>query len=177
MVNVCVVGPNKSGKSAIVLRLMYNIFPLEHDPTIDDWYTKMFHGLRLQFRDTSGLMTQPEKGLRLSSLNDSHIVLLVYDASDPKSVSDLSLFAQEVNIMEGKQQVFVVANKCDKVDETHADTIEEGMGMARENGWQHISVSAKTTAHLNYLFDMISQTPIGDEVVEPIKESGCCHIL
>lgn len=176
MVNVCVVGPSKVGKSAIVLRLTYDIFPTEHDPTIEDWYTRTFRGNHFQFRDTSGLMSQPEKGLRQSSLKDSHIVLLVYDASDPQSIEDLSPFAQE--IPEGPL-VLVVANKCDRLDGPRCPTVDRGNLFARENGWGHICASAKMNYHMTRLLYMICAVKEeGEHEVLPVKQRhNCCQIL
>lgn len=177
MVNICVIGPSKCGKTAIVLRLIYNIYPIEHDPTIDDWYTKTFRGHRFQFRDTSGLVTQPEKGLRWSSLKDSHLVLLVYDASDPKSVCDLSTFVHEVQELDAVPRVLVVANKCEKMDATAR---ENGIQLATDNGWQHVSVSAKMDYQITRLFYLICQTRdqgTEERTVEPIRQNTCCSIL
>lgn len=177
MVNICVIGPTSCGKTAIVLRLIYNIFPTDHDPTIDDWYTKVFRGHRFQFRDTSGLMTEPEKGLRKSSLKDSHLILLVYDASDPQSLNHLSMFANELKQLDRDPHVLVVANKCEKVNEM---VRENGMQFAMDNKWQHVSVSAKMDYQITHLLYLICQTPVDEResgTVEPMTQNTCCCIL
>ncbi|XP_054707935.1 ras-related protein Rap-1b-like [Uloborus diversus] len=119
------------GKTAIVHQFLYDYFPTEYMPTVEELYRGEYDvgntGLVLDILDTSGTYEFP--AMRKLAVDTGDAFILVYAINDDKSFEEVRRLKQM--ILEHKQSdvpIVVVGNKCDlekqrMVQKEVADTI------------------------------------------------------
>lgn len=121
--SIVVLGRGGVGKSALILRFLYDEFIEDYEPTKADCYLKKMvlktHGeVVLEVLDTAGEEIYPS--LRENYLRSADGFLLVFSISDRDSLYSLKEFNDEILRVRGdetKVPCVVVATKSDLVEE------------------------------------------------------------
>ena len=117
--SIVVLGRGGVGKSALILRFLYDEFVEDYEPTKADCYQKKMtlktHGeVVLEVLDTAGEEMYPSSRENLYRIADGF--LLVFSVSDPDSLHSLKELNEEILRVRGDGAVapcLVVATKCD----------------------------------------------------------------
>ena len=177
--SVSLVGQELVGKSSLALQFCFNVFPTDHDPTIDDWYQTQKWGTRIEIRDTNGQFDSTFRRMRIMSIQSSQVVILVYDLSDVGSVLNLDRFVSEIHAVHPTPFVLVVGNKSDLVTED-CEAKDLGQTFAACHGWPHMIVSARKNSDV---LEMILTCIQGvkcqerERVQIDTQTQSCCDIL
>lgn len=146
------------GKTAIVHQFLYDHFPTEYLPTIEELYRGEYDvgntGLVLDILDTSGSYEFP--AMRKLAVDTGDAFILVYAINDNESFEEVGRLKQL--LLEHKQSdvpIVVVGNKCDlekqrEVQKEVADTI---VGIDWEN--RFVECSAKENINIVRIFKEI----------------------
>lgn len=152
------MGAASVGKTAIVHQFLYDYFPSEYLPTIEELYRGEYDvgstGLVLDILDTSGTYEFP--AMRKLAVDTGDAFILVYAINDNESFEEVRRLKQL--LLEHKQSdvpIVVVGNKCDldkqrKVQKELADTI---VGIDWEN--RFVECSAKENINIVRIFKEI----------------------
>lgn len=155
------MGAASVGKTAIVHQFLYDHFPSEYLPTIEELYRGEYDvgttGLVLDILDTSGTYEFP--AMRKLAVDTGDAFILVYAINDNESFEEVRRLKQL--LLEHKQSdvpIVVVGNKCDLekqrvVQKELADTI---VGIDWEN--RFVECSAKENINIVRIFkEILSQ--------------------
>lgn len=152
------MGAASVGKTAIVHQFLYDHFPTEYLPTIEELYRGEYDvgntGLVLDILDTSGSYEFP--AMRKLAVDTGDAFILVYAINDNESFEEVGRLKQL--LLEHKQSdvpIVVVGNKCDlekqrEVQKEVADTI---VGIDWEN--RFVECSAKENINIVRIFKEI----------------------
>lgn len=152
------MGAAAVGKTAIVHQFLYDHFPSEYLPTIEELYRGEYDvgntGLVLDILDTSGSYEFP--AMRKLAVDTGDAFILVYAINDNESFEEVGRLKQL--ILDHKQPdvpIVVVGNKCDlekqrEVQKEVADTI---VGIDWEN--RFVECSAKENINIVRIFKEI----------------------
>lgn len=152
------MGAASVGKTAIVHQFLYDHFPSEYLPTIEELYRGEYDvgntGLVLDILDTSGSYEFP--AMRKLAVDTGDAFILVYAINDNESFEEVGRLKQL--LLEHKQSdvpIVVVGNKCDlekqrEVQKEVADTI---VGIDWEN--RFVECSAKENINIVRIFKEI----------------------
>ncbi|KFM70010.1 hypothetical protein X975_10142, partial [Stegodyphus mimosarum] len=143
------------GKTAIVHQFLYEQFPSEYSPTVEELYRGEYDvgntGLILDILDTSGTYEFP--AMRKLAVDTGDAFILVYAINDDESFEEVGRLRQL--LMDSKQSnvpIVVVGNKCDLekqrvVQKEVADTI---VAIDWEN--RFVEASAKENINIVRIF-------------------------
>ncbi|PRD29252.1 UNVERIFIED_CONTAM: Rasd1 [Trichonephila clavipes] len=152
------MGAARVGKTAIVHQFLYDMFPTEYIPTVEELYRGEYDvgntGLVLDILDTSGSYEFP--AMRKLAVETGDAFILVYAINDEESFEEVGRLKEL--LMEHKScnaPVVVVGNKCDlekqrMVEKVVADTI---VGIDWEN--RFVEASAKENINIVRIFKEI----------------------
>lgn len=153
-----VMGAARVGKSAIVHQFLYEMFPAEYIPTVEELYRGEYDvgntGLVLDILDTSGSFEFP--AMRKLAVETGDAFILVYAINDEESFEEVGRLKEMLmDHKSGNAPIVVVGNKCDLenqrvVQKELADTI---VGIDWEN--RFVEASAKENINIVRIFQEI----------------------
>eukprot|EP00040_Diaphanoeca_grandis_P039765 m.260087 g.260087 ORF g.260087 m.260087 type:complete len:205 (-) comp39185_c0_seq1:275-889(-) len=179
---VIVVGGSGNGKSALVLRFMYDEFNPKHDPTKADAYLKSvtLPGDRkkcsIDIFDTAG--QEEYAALRDNYLRGGEGFLCVFSLNDRISFNKVNEFREQIlRVHEDERKPFVlVGNKVDLADERVVSS-DEARILAQEWNVPYVETSAKDNVNVEKIFfDVVREiqtSKTGDK--GPKKKRGKFH--
>ena len=152
------------GKSCVLLQYTDQRFKLAHDLTIGvEFGTKIaMHdktSVKLQIWDTAG--SESFRSLTKGYYKGSAGAIVVYDVTNRQSFASVESWIEEIQqCTSGQTVIFLVANKCDLVEEyglilkrgSRKVSKEEGEGLAKRKGMKFFEVSAKTGENVDLCF-------------------------
>ncbi|KAI9749719.1 MAG: hypothetical protein M4579_006771 [Chaenotheca gracillima] len=163
-ISITVCGDGGCGKSSITLRLVRSEWTYEYDPTIEDSYsvTRQVDGKTyfLSLTDTAG--QEEYRSLWAASNLKSDAFLLVYDITNPDSLSNLDYFTQMIE-MESESRAdagevmpikIVAGNKCDLANMRKVKSTQ-GFDYARSHGCGFMETSARNTVNIEETFALL----------------------
>jgi len=156
---VILLGSAGVGKTSLMNSFMYNQFSNDYETTVGiDFFTKIVNvkgkPITLQIWDTAG--QEQFHSLIPSYIRDSGVVILVYDLSNPNSISGAKFWHKKVLEIRGNDiGFFLVGNKKDLFNGQKCD---EAIEFSKENNIEHYEVSAKTSDGVSILFNAITET-------------------
>ncbi|KAL3212223.1 hypothetical protein MRX96_036070 [Rhipicephalus microplus] len=153
---VVVLGAARVGKTAIVRQFLYDEFPVDYVPTVEEFHTGEYEingaSLTLDIVDTSG--SYPFPAMRRLAITTADAIVLVYAIDDQESFEEARrIHEQIVELQSAKAPVVVVGNKCDvptdmrRVRREVAETI---ISIDWENGF--VESSAKDNVNVFAIF-------------------------
>jgi len=158
---VVLLGEGCVGKTSLVLRYVNNKFNDAHQSTLQaSFLTKKIFvnnvSVTLNIWDTAG----QERFHALGPIyyRDSNGALLVYDVTDPDSLSKVKVWIKELRKMLGNNVcLFIVGNKVDLLTgndkiQMSNELIAEAQAFAQTAGAIHHCTSAKTNSGIDDLF-------------------------
>lgn len=158
---VVLLGEGCVGKTSVVLRYVNNKFNDAHQSTLQaSFLTKKIFvnnvSVTLNIWDTAG----QERFHALGPIyyRDSNGALLVYDVTDPDSLSKVKVWVKELRKMLGNNVCLaIVGNKADLLTGSEKaqmsnDLIVEGQNYAKQSNATHHCTSAKTNFGIDDLF-------------------------
>ena len=113
---IALIGAGNVGKSSITIQFLQDIFVHEYDPTIEDWYRKVFEfGTKkcmLSILDTAG---EEEYYVMWDKyFKECQGFLVIFDITNAKSLN-IDFYLEKIFQTKQKPAVFV-GNKCDLED-------------------------------------------------------------
>ncbi|CAI6097212.1 unnamed protein product [Clonostachys chloroleuca] len=152
MVVVC--GPSGVGKSALVQRYLFGVFPPEFDP---------LHGAGDRKRvevDGEPCLLEIHRSNRMESvattemfIRKADMFLLVYRIGSRESFDEMKERHQLIlGRRPDKVPIILVGNKCDLSSNMRAVSPEEGADLARELGCGFVETSAKDNVNVEQTF-------------------------
>lgn len=189
---IAFLGDSKVGKSSIINRYCLNTYEAEHHPTIDH-HIKPCIKILPYVRDGVQYTIQIELCMydyasrvgydRLTGPDEPHCVVLVFDASDMKSLEYIRNWYQGFGSTSTKPVIFVVCNKIDlhtMNSEMSAEAIIKEITRC-----VFVEVSAKYNVGIQDLFSKIAHrlVEMHPEVIDRYHNNnqynhGCvCNIL
>ncbi|XP_070554719.1 GTP-binding protein drn-1-like [Ptychodera flava] len=161
---VLVKGRTASGKTNVILRMLYGLYNDNHIPTVEDHYMRKYHPSRgnvtLEVVDTSEMYCRRAEQ-RPTTMADGNIRMFVYSVNDYASFDHVlrNIKVAIDDISAWMTPVIVVGAKCDLEDERQVFP-EDVKNHLRVLGVQHLEVSAKKNKHMNDLVSMVVDTAI-----------------
>ncbi|XP_075976067.1 RAS oncogene family member Rab18 [Anticarsia gemmatalis] len=157
---ILVIGESGVGKSSIILAFTTGDYNASFPATIGvDYKCKVMdvNGMKVKLGiwDTAG--QERYRTLTSSFYRDAHGAILVYDVSEPKSLTKLNEWVEELQVYSTKKNIvcLVVGNKIDK--QNRAVTREQGKAFAQKHRMLFIESSAKTQEGINLAFEELVQ--------------------
>ncbi|XP_015928756.1 ras-related protein Rap-1 [Parasteatoda tepidariorum] len=157
---VVVMGAAGVGKTSIVCQFLYERFPLDHIPTVEEMHKTVYDisgsKLSLDLLDTSGSFQFP--AMRELAIKTCDAFVLVYAINDAESfqyVCFLRDLIYELRPNETKIPIVIVGNKCD-LEESRAvskDITESVVTIDWENGF--VEASAKENFNIVEIFKTV----------------------
>jgi len=177
-----ILGRSLVGKSAITFRFINDVFPKDHDTTIEDQYqrTVIIDGYKcnLEILDTAG---QDDYQTMLETwVNFGSGFLLVYSIDDHYSFEDIQLKYNKIVLLKEKElySCILVGNKCDLDDECRKVSKKEAEEYAKSKGISFLEVSALNKINIKESFltlvhDLIEKKHGKDKKSVVEKMCGC----
>lgn len=173
-INICVVGQLGSGKSSLTLQYTQHSFPIEHDPSVEDVYTRKFKykgkTYDLNFLDTAS--QEDYSQLKDAQFQQTDGFIIVYSVTSAKSFSAASNILLHIQRIRGKvPPTILIGNQTDltlerQVGEQEGESLVSDFGMDK-----YFEVSAKSNINVSESFDHISKLIIDSkyqEVTQPV---------
>ena len=160
--SIVVLGRGGVGKSALILRFLYDEFVEDYEPTKADCYQKKMtlksHGeVVLDILDTAGEELYPS--VREHYIRSADGFLLVFSTSDQSSLDALKELNEEIlRVRCGQEQVprLVVGTKCELCAERKVPT-EEVEALCRQLDVALMETSARTQHNVEEVFVEITR--------------------
>ncbi|XP_050680131.1 ras-related protein Rab-18-B [Leptidea sinapis] len=156
---ILVIGESGVGKSSIILAFTTGDYNSSFPATIGvDYKCKVMEvngvKVKLGIWDTAG--QERYRTLTNSFYRDAHGAILVYDASEPKTLAKLNEWVEELQVYSTKKNIvcLVVGNKIDK---PRMVSREAGQAFAQKHRMLFIESSAKTQEGINLAFEELVQ--------------------
>jgi len=158
--NITVIGAPGVGKSALTLRLLYQEFVDDYEPTkLDSYQTMMNHkgmDVDVQITDTAG--QEDYASVRDTFLRSGEGFLCVFSLTDTDSYSHIQELYNQVKLaksLEPPQLPFlIVGNKCDLTTSRQTKT-EDAALLASSLGVQYMETSAKSNENVSEAFQYL----------------------
>lgn len=157
---ILVIGESGVGKSSIILAFTTGDYNASFPATIGvDYKCKVMdvNGMKVKLGiwDTAG--QERYRTLTSSFYRDAHGAILVYDVSEPKSLTKLNEWVEELQVYSTKKNIvcLVVGNKIDK--HNRVVSREQGKSFAQKHRMLFIESSAKTQEGINLAFEELVQ--------------------
>lgn len=177
--NITVIGAPGVGKSAITLRLLYQEFVDDYEPTkLDSYQTKMNHKgeeVDVQITDTAG--QEDYASVRDTFLRSGEGFLCVFSLTDSDSFAHIQELYEQVKLaksIEPPQLPFlIIGNKAD-LENSRQISREAGEGLAARLGVKYMESSAKTNENVSesfqYLIGQLVESRMADST--PMETTG-----
>lgn len=154
---VMIIGDTSVGKSSLVSMYINNMFEEEYQPTIGMSFAEkklqITKHMVLDFNifDMSGLKNFART--RKSFYNNTDILFIMYDVSDPKSIENLSTWIGEAkHFLEGEDtNFFLIGNKIDLVEDFD-ELFDKSEEISEKFGMKHYMTSSKTGEGIDEIF-------------------------
>lgn len=155
---VVVIGSAGVGKTSIIHQFLYDRFPVDHNPTVEEMHRSDYEiggaCLALDILDTSGTYEFP--AMRRLAIQSADAFILVYAINDAASFEDVS--AQRELILQMRKPsvpIVVVGNKCDLEEQrlVRKEIAETVVTIDWENGFTE--ASAKTAFNIINIFKKV----------------------
>lgn len=159
---IVIMGASGVGKTAIVEQFLYERFPLDHVPTVEEMHCNVYDisgsTLTLDLLDTSGSYEFP--AMRRLAIKTADAFILVYSIDDKESfnyVSSIRELILEIRQGDDRIPIVVVGNKCDIEDmrAIRKEIVESVVTIDWENGF--VECSAKENINILKIFDAVLQ--------------------
>ena len=169
---IVVLGEGGVGKTALVLRMCFNRFDVQYDPTIEDSYQKYTHiegeSCIIDITDTGG--QEKYASLRDQWLKEGEGFMLVYSITSMSSFRSIEKYYQAIlraqeslrftrtdRVREERDNgripnVILVGNKSDLEDNFREVTMQEGFELAQRLRIAFIETSAKENTNVEQAF-------------------------
>ncbi|XP_054707939.1 GTP-binding protein Di-Ras2-like [Uloborus diversus] len=157
---VVIMGAAGVGKTSIVQQFLYDAFPLNHVPTVEEMHCSVYDiggsSLTLNILDTSGSYEFP--AMRRLAIKTADAFILVYSVDDTESfryVSTLRELILELRLKEDSVPIVVVGNKSDLEDKrtVRKEIAESVVTIDWENGF--VEASAKDNHNILQIFKTV----------------------
>lgn len=158
-VKLCMLGEMNVGKTSLVTRLIEDCFDENYTTTLGATFLKktIFHNrqvFRYNIWDTAG--QERFRALTNKYYRDAHVVMIVYDITDPETYRKVESWFQEVEIRQPDIIYVLAGNKCDLEDERKVPR-EAGELYADAKGALFFECSAKTSSNVHLIFEKICE--------------------
>ena len=159
-IKVIFLGSAGVGKTSIIQLFMYSQFQSDYQTTVGiDFFTKeiQYKGkiVNLQIWDTAG--QEQFKSLIPGYIRDAKVVILVYDVSDPKTLTAAKEWFDQVIEIQGSAPVtFLVGNKTDLPRKVNDKDVKE----VSNDKMTIFETSAKTGENVTKLFTAIAESVV-----------------
>lgn len=177
------IGDSNVGKTSIITRCNSTTFDQVTTPTVGVSNTQALIKLdnqkvSLNIWDTAG--QERFRSLVPVYLHDAKCVVIVFDISQRSSFESLDSWLQKIHdVVDGKTQIVVCANKCDLEKEV---SISECKKWCEDNECEFYMTSAATGENISDLFKGIAQLVTAPKMIpayptsnlEPSQEKKCC---
>ncbi|UYV80589.1 hypothetical protein LAZ67_19000842 [Cordylochernes scorpioides] len=157
---VVFLGAARVGKTALVHQFLYDIFPTEHTPTVEELHFGEYEvggaSVTLDLLDTSGSYEFP--AMRRLAIATGDVFVLVYAIDDPESWEEVRRLREQIlEFREDGPIILVVGNKAD-LEEKRAVRRELAETVAAID-WENsfVETSAKDARHVLDIFKQILQ--------------------
>lgn len=159
---IVIMGAAGVGKTSIVEQFLYDRFPLDHVPTVEEMHCNVYDvsgsTLTLDLLDTSGSYEFP--AMRRLAIKTADAFILVYSIDNMESFSYVSSIRELImEIRQGDETIpiVVVGNKCDLEDQraVRNEIIESVVTIDWENGF--VECSAKENVNILKIFKTVLQ--------------------
>jgi Ras-related protein R-Ras2 len=152
---IAVVGQKSSGKSAIVVQFIQNIFVEEYDPTIEEEYRRYYTvdnvQCFLEVLDTAG--QEEYKALRDQYMRTGDGFILVFSVSDRSQFRDITEFYEQILIVKDKESwPMVLVGHMDCEEHERVVTMDEAMDLAKELNIPYLEASTKNRYNVDECF-------------------------
>jgi len=174
--NITVIGAPGVGKSALTLRLLYEEFVDDYEPTKLDSYSSTidYQGSRVDVCITDTAGQEDYASIRDTYLRNGEGFLCVFSLTETESyhhVKDLYRQVKAAKNMEPPQLPFLlVGNKCDleslrQIDRTEADSLAASLDV------DYMETSAKTNHNVTEAFQQLIGLIAKSRPVQTIEEA------
>ena len=154
---VVILGPPSSGKSAITIQFVQGVFVEVYDPTIEDSYQKG----NLEILDTAG--TEQFTAMRELYIKNGDAFVIVFSLNDKSTFNEVEEFLKEIQRVK-KANMCLVGNKCDLPRTVSKEKAEK---LAKEYSCDYIEASAKERINIDAIFALVQKK----------KQKSACVIL
>ena len=170
--NYCLVGDCDVGKTSLINRYVEDKFSEEKLPTIAiDFKVKIIHvnGSHIKL----SVWDYPHQEL-FHTIVESYYrgakgILIVYDVTIMESFENVKKWLQNIrDKASGKLEIFLVANKCDLMDERVVNK-EQGERLASDLGLRLFETSAKEGTNVEEAFIAITEDIMNKNTVEELS--------
>lgn len=159
---IVILGDQSVGKSAIVKQFVFNIFPKDYDPTIEDLYHKKIiidhYEYNIDLLDTAG--SEQFAAIRDLYIKESDGFILVYSITSVSSFNQLNDLIDSIidikktnkiliNDERHKLPCVIVGNKID-LNRVVSEKIVSNL--AKKYEIKYTEISAKTSLRVNEIF-------------------------
>ncbi len=159
-IKLIVVGDKHVGKTSIIGQYINNIFSQEYimtvstDKSIKEIELENNIKINIEIWDTIG--QEHFRAVNKIFMKNTQIALLVYDIKEQKSFDALNEFYNQINEVDGKENIFfvVAGNKSDLYEEQVVSK-EEGKEYAKSINALFFETSAKDHEYIENLFKEI----------------------
>ena len=168
-IKVIFLGSAGVGKTSIIQLFMYSQFQSDYQTTVGiDFFTKeiQYQGkiVNLQIWDTAG--QEQFKSLIPGYIRDAKVVILVYDVSDPKTLTAAKEWFEQVVEIQGSAPItFLVGNKTDLPRNVNDKDVKE----VAQDKMTLFETSAKTGENVTKLFTSITESVVA---IDTPQEEG-----
>jgi small GTP-binding protein len=184
--SIAVLGAGGVGKTCLILRLVRDVFDMDHIPTIQDYFEKKMTvrgvAYTLKIIDTAG---QDEmEGITDIGIKDADAHVIVYSITSQVSFNETERYRTKVKNLAGEkgEHLVICGNKCDAPDRA----VTEKAGRDRALGWgcQFYETSAQDNINIHEAFEAALQTllPKDESSVAMSDPNGgkdgftCCNV-
>ena len=158
--NITVIGAPGVGKSALTLRLLYQEFVDDYEPTkLDSYQTILDHYGRevdVQITDTAG--QEDYASVRDTFLRSGEGFLCVFSLTDTESYNYITELYSQVKVAKNAAPpdlpFLIVGNKCD-MEGSRQIASTDAAQLAASLGVQYMETSAKTNYNVSEGFQML----------------------
>jgi len=186
-----IIGASGVGKTAILKRLIDDIFVEESQSTIGVEFDSTMltvdnKKVKLQIWDTAG--QERFRSISKAYYRNAIGVILVFDLTDRKSFDELSTWLNDVHTLcDANAVIQLIGNKCDLVDQRTV-SLAEAESFAKRNQMHYLETSAKSGSYINDAFIQVATTIMSKNIkggASPVDKSplipqktteskGCC---
>lgn len=182
---IVLIGATKCGKTSLIRRFLYNTFIEDYTPTIEECYSHQYtyKGVvwNLDLIDLCGPFMFPV--MRDLNVKSAHIILLVYDISNTRSIEEIVNASQQIKeVRPDGVSIIVVGTQMDVTGTSIRRVSTHSLITNLDDDTRHVLTSAKDNIGVTELFeycldDFIKRDPTSMVRCESEeKETQCCTI-
>uniref|UniRef100_T1JY33 GTP-binding protein Rhes n=1 Tax=Tetranychus urticae TaxID=32264 RepID=T1JY33_TETUR len=153
-----VMGASKVGKTAIIKRFLYDAFPADHNPTVEELHKSEYEikgigTVAVEILDTSGTFSFP--AMRRLAINSGSAFILVYAINDKESFDEVTSLREMIAKTKGNNVPIVIAGN--KIDLSESRIISKEMVEFECIDWEvgFVECSAKNNDNITSIFQQL----------------------